>query len=48
MRFRLVTITIADVLPVVIAVAEQSVHCKGVCPYQAHLFIEVLAKVGYI
>jgi hypothetical protein len=48
MRFSTVTITLADALPVAIVVAVQSVHCKGVCPYPAHLFIDVLAKVGYV
>jgi hypothetical protein len=38
MRFLMVTITVADVLPVAIVVAVQSVHYKGVCPYPAHLF----------
>jgi hypothetical protein len=45
---RFVTITLADVLPVAIIVAVQSIHCKGVRPYPAHLFIDVLAKVGYV
>jgi hypothetical protein len=48
MRFPVVTITLADVLPVAIVVAVQSIHYKGVCPYPAHLFIDVLAKVGYV
>jgi hypothetical protein len=41
------TITFADVLLVAIVVAVQSIHCKGIRPYPAHLFIDVLAKVGY-
>jgi hypothetical protein len=45
---RFVTITLADVLPVAIVAAVQSIHYKGVCPYPAHLFIDVLAKVGYV
>ena len=45
---RIVTITLADVLPVAIVVAVQSIHSKGACPYPAHLFIDVLAKVGYV
>jgi hypothetical protein len=48
MRFPIVTITLADVLPVAIVVAVQSIRYKGVCPYPAHLFIDVLAKVGYV
>jgi hypothetical protein len=43
-----VTITLADVLPVAVVVAIQAGHCKGGCPYPAHLFIDVLAKVGYV
>ncbi|MBZ5707520.1 MAG: hypothetical protein LAN63_19420 [Acidobacteriia bacterium] len=48
MRFPVVTITLAGVLPVAIVVAVQATHYKGVCPYPAHLFIDVLAKVGYV
>jgi hypothetical protein len=48
MRFPVVTMTLADVLPVAIVVAVQSIHYKGVCPYSAHLFIDVLAKIGYV
>ena len=48
MRFPIVTIALADVLPLAIVVAVQSIHHKGVCPYSAHLFIDVLAKVGYV
>jgi hypothetical protein len=44
MRFPLVTITVADVLPAVIVVAVQSIHYKGVCPYPAHLLIDILAQ----
>ena len=47
MRFPIVTIALADVLPLAI-VAVQSIHCKGVRPYPAHLFIDVLAQVGYV
>jgi hypothetical protein len=47
MRFAIATIT-ADVLPVAIVVAVQSIPYKGVCPYPAHLFLDVLAKVGYV
>jgi hypothetical protein len=45
---RSVTITLADVLPVAVVVAVQSIHYKGVGPYPAHHFIDVLAKVGYV
>jgi hypothetical protein len=48
MRFLIVTIPLADALPVAIVVAVQSIHCNGGCPYPAHLFIDVLAKVGYV
>jgi hypothetical protein len=48
MRFSIVLVTLADVLPVVIVVAVQSIHYKSVCPYPSNLFIDVLAKVGYI
>ena len=46
MSFPIVTIALADVLPVAIVVAEQPIHCQGVCPYPSHLFIDVLTKVG--
>lgn len=46
MRFSIVTIALADVLPMAIIVAVQSIHGKAACPYPAHLFIDVLAKVG--
>jgi len=39
---------LADVLPVAIVVAVQSSQRKGVGPDPDHLFIEVLAKVGYV
>ena len=48
MRFPIVTITLAGVLPVAVVVAVQSIHYKAVCSYPAHLFIDVLAKVGYV
>jgi len=35
-------------VPVAIAVAVQSIHCHAGCPYPAHLFIDVLAKVSYV
>jgi hypothetical protein len=43
MRFPIV---LADVLTSVVAV--QFIHPKGVCPDSPHLFIDVLAKVGYV
>jgi hypothetical protein len=39
MHFPIVTITLA---------AVQSIHYKSVCPYPGNLFIDVLAKVGYV
>jgi hypothetical protein len=47
-RFPIVTIILADVLHVAIVIPVQSIHHKGVCSYPAHLFIDVLAKVGYV
>ena len=44
----IVTIALAEALPVAIVVAVQSIHYKGVCPYPAHLFIDVLAKIGNV
>ena len=32
----------------IVLVVVQSVHCKGTCPYSAHVFIDVLAKIGDI
>jgi hypothetical protein len=48
MRFPIVTIALADVLSIAIVVAIQSIYCEAGCPYPAHLFIDVLAKVGYV
>jgi hypothetical protein len=48
LRVPIVTIVLADVLPVAFVVPVQSIHHKGVCPYTAHLFVDVLAKVGYV
>ena len=48
MRVPIVAITLAEALPVAIVVAVQSLHYQSVCPYPAHLFIDVLAKVGYV
>jgi len=48
MRYPIVTITLEDVLRMAIVVAGQSIHCEAGCPYPAHLFIDVLAKVGYV
>jgi hypothetical protein len=45
MRF---PITILGVLPVTIASAVQTVQHEDICSYSAHLFIDVLAKVGYV
>ena len=45
-RFPIVIIIPADVLPVFIVVPVQSIHHKGVCSYPPHLFIDVLAEVG--
>ena len=39
-------ITLADVLPM--ASAVQSIHYKTGCSYAAYLFMDVLAKVGYV
>jgi len=41
-------IALAEALPVAIVVAVKSIHYKGVRPYPAHLFIDVLTKVGYV
>jgi hypothetical protein len=48
MSFPIVTITLSleDVLPMAIVV--QSIHYETRCPYPAHLFMDVLAKVGYV
>ena len=37
-----------DVLPVATTVALQRLRDMRVCPDPAHLFIDVLAKVGYV
>jgi len=47
MRFPIVTVTFEDVLRMAVD-AVQSSHCEAGCPYPAHLFIDVLAKVGYV
>jgi len=47
MRFP-VAITFTDILPVAIVAAVESIQHKGICPYSAHLFINVLAKVGNV
>jgi integrase len=41
-------IAFAEVLPVASIVAVQPIHYKGICPEPAHLFIDVLTKVGYV
>jgi hypothetical protein len=46
--FPIVTITLTNVSPVAVVVAIQSIHYKSVCPYPGDLFIDVLAKVGYV
>ena len=48
MRVPIVAINLAEALPVAIVVAVQSLHYQSVCPYPAHLFIDVLAKVGNV
>jgi hypothetical protein len=48
MSVPIVTINLAEALPVAIVVAVQSIHYKRVCPYPAHLFIDVLPKVGNV
>jgi hypothetical protein len=48
MHFPVVTIPLADVLPVAIIVAVQSIRYKGVGSDPAHLFIDVLAKVRHV
>ena len=47
LRVPIVTITLA-VLPVAIPAAVEAIRYHGVCPYPTHLFIDVLAKVGYV
>ena len=42
----IVAVTLTDLLSVVTVVAVQPIHCIGGCPYPAHLFIDVLAKVS--
>jgi hypothetical protein len=43
-----VTITPADVLTMAIVVAIQAFHYEAACPYPTDLFVDVLAKVGYV
>jgi hypothetical protein len=43
-----VTATVANLLPVSIVIAIQPIGCKSVCPDPIHLFIDILAKVGYV
>jgi hypothetical protein len=47
-RFPIVTITPADVLTMAIVVAIQAFHYEAACPYPTDLFVDVLAKVGYV
>ena len=44
----IVTITLTDVLPVAIVDSIQFISYQGICPYPAHLFIDVLTKVGNV
>jgi hypothetical protein len=46
--FSVMTIFLGYVLPVTVVVAVQSIQYRGICSYPAHLFIDVLAKVGYV
>lgn len=39
---------LSNALPVAVTVAVQSSERKGVGPDAAHLFVEILAKVGYV
>jgi hypothetical protein len=48
MRFPIATIALPRSCPWPSSFAVQSIRYKGVCPYLAHLFIDVLAKVGYV
>ena len=48
MRFPIVTITLADVPPMAVVVADQSIHNEAVRPNPPHLFIEILAEVRYV
>lgn len=42
------SVTILGVAPMTIPSAVQSIEHKGICSYSAHLFIDVLAKVGHV
>jgi len=48
MCFAVMAVTVDEVLPVANAVPEQRFCNMRGCPDPAHLFIKVLAKVGYI
>jgi hypothetical protein len=48
MHFAVVTVAIARVLPLAVVGTVQSIQHKGICSYSAHLFVDVLAKIGYI
>jgi hypothetical protein len=48
MLFPIVAVALADIVLRAIAVAVQPIHCDARGSYPAHLFIEVLAKVGYV
>jgi hypothetical protein len=48
MGFPIVAVTLADVLALAIAIAVQRpLEIRG-CPNPADLFIDILAKVGYV
>jgi hypothetical protein len=48
LRFPIVAIVLADVLPMAVALPIQSIHQKGIGSYSAHLFVDVLSEVGYV
>ena len=48
MCFPVVAATLDEALRVAIAVAVQRLRDMRVCPDPAHLFVDVLAKVGYV
>jgi hypothetical protein len=48
MYLSLVAVIPDDVLPVAVTAAVQRLRDMRICPDPAHLFIDVLAKVGYV
>jgi len=48
MCFAVMPVTVDEVLPVAIAVPEQRFSDMRGCPDPAHLFIEILPKVGHV